>query len=203
MEMYKIVITGGPCAGKSTGFEWIKKALNEKGYTVLCIPETATEFIMGGVAPWTCGTNIDFQKCQMELQLTKERLFIRAAQTMNNDKIVILCDRGALDNKIYMSDEDYQEVLSFLNLDEDALMNSYDAIFHLVTAALGAEKFYTTENNAARTETVEEAIALDYKLIDAWNNHPNFKIIDNSTDFENKMKRLIIEIFDFLDNKNA
>lgn len=203
MELYKIVITGGPCAGKSTAFSWLKRVLSEKGYTVLCVPETATEFIIGGVAPWTCGTNLDFQKCQMELQLTKERLFMRAAKTMNADKIIIICDRGALDNKIYMNDNDYDKVLSFLNIDEKTLLDSYDAVFHLVTAALGAENFYTTENNAARIETMDEAIDLDYKLINAWKKHPNYKIIDNSTDFEYKMKRLIHEIFDFLDSKNA
>lgn len=34
----------------------------------------------------------------------------------------------------------------------------YDAIFHLVTAAFGAEEFYTLANNPdSRTETVEQA----------------------------------------------
>jgi hypothetical protein len=37
-------------------------------------------------------------------------------------------------------------------------------VIHLVTAAIGAEKYYTTENNAARTETKEEARALDIKV---------------------------------------
>ncbi len=203
MEIYKIVITGGPCAGKSSAFLWLKRALSEKGFTVLCVPETATEFIMGGVAPWTCGTNIDFQKCQMELQLTKERLFLRAAQSMKDEKIIIICDRGALDNKIYMSDVDFKEVLSFLDINEEEVMDSYDAVFHLVSAANGAADFYTTENNAARTETVDEAVALDYKLIDAWKNHKNFFVIDNSTDFENKMKRLINIIFEYLHIENA
>ena len=51
---------------------------------------------------------------------------------------------------------------------------------HLVTAANGAEKFYTGDNNQARYETVEEAIALDSKLIDAWVGHPSFAIIENN-----------------------
>ena len=82
MEITKIVITGGPCAGKSTALSWIQHAFEQKGYTVLFVPETATELITGGVAPWTCGTNLDFQKCQMELQLEKEKLFEQAATTM-------------------------------------------------------------------------------------------------------------------------
>lgn len=46
----KIVITGGPCAGKTTGMSWIQNAFTERGYTVLFIPEIATELISGGGA---------------------------------------------------------------------------------------------------------------------------------------------------------
>jgi len=41
----------------------------------------------------------------------------------------------------------------------------YDAVIHLVTAAIGAEQFYTTENNAARTEGVELARKIDGKIL--------------------------------------
>ena len=34
----------------------------------------------------------------------------------------------------------------------------YDAVFHLVTAAQGAERFYTLENNQARSETPEQVL---------------------------------------------
>jgi hypothetical protein len=50
-----------------------------------------------------------------------------------------------------------------------------------VTAADGALKFYTTENNEARYETVEQAIELDKKLINAWVGHPHFCIVQNSS----------------------
>ena len=75
-----------------------------------------------------------------------------------------------------------------------ALRDQYDAVFHLVTAAKGAERFYTTVNNTARTETPEQAAALDDQLIAAWTGHPHLRVIDNSTDFEEKMRRLIAEI---------
>jgi hypothetical protein len=35
----------------------------------------------------------------------------------------------------------------------------YDGVFHLVTAAIGAEKFYTLANNTARSETPEQVIS--------------------------------------------
>lgn len=197
-DITKIVITGGPCAGKSTAISWVQNAFTQMGYSVLFVPETATELITGGVAPWTCGTNCDYQKCQMKLQIEKEKIFCEAAATMDAEKVLIVCDRGALDNKAYMNELEFASVLGALGANEVELRDQYDAVFHLVTAAKGAADFYTTANNTARTETVEEAVAMDDKLISAWTGHPHFRVIDNSSDFENKMRRLVSEISSFL-----
>lgn len=198
MDISKIVITGGPCAGKSTAMSWIQKEFTQMGYTVLFIPETATELISGGVAPWTCGTNAEYQKCQLKLQIEKEKIFIQAALTMPADKLLIVCDRGALDNKAYLNDVEFANAVQSIGSNEVELRDNYDAVFHLVTAAKGAEEFYTTENNPARTETAAEAAVLDDKLISAWTGHPHFRVIENTSSFEDKMKRLIAEIASFL-----
>ena len=197
-EVTKIVVTGGPCAGKSTAMSWIQNAFTQMGYTVLFIPETATELITGGVAPWTCATNGEFQKCLLRLQLEKERVFELGAKTMDTPKVLIVCDRGALDNKAYMDGLEFANVLEYLDTNEIELRDTYDAVFHLVTAAKGAEEFYTTANNSARTESLEEAVQIDDKLISAWTGHPHLRVIDNSTNFEEKMRRLIAEISSFL-----
>ena len=198
MEISKIVITGGPCAGKSTAMSWVQNAFTQMGYTVLFVPETATELITGGVAPWTCSTNVEFQKCQIKLQIEKEKIFEQAAQTMMPNKVLIVCDRGTLDNKAYMDDIEFVEAVRYIGSNEVELRDNYDAVFHLVTAAKGAEQFYTTANNSARTETVEEAAALDDKIIFAWTGHPHLRVIDNTSSFEDKMKNLIGEIASFL-----
>ena len=52
----------------------------------------------------------------------------------------------------------YEQIV---NKNEKDLRDNYDAVFHLVTAAKGAEEFYTLSNNTARTETVEEAMNLE------------------------------------------
>ena len=198
MKITKIVITGGPCAGKSTGMSWIQKAFTQMGYTVLFVPETATELIIGGVAPWTCPTVVDFQKLQCKLQMEKEKVFENAAKSMPTDNVLIVCDRGVLDSKAFVSKEEFDDVLAYFGSSEIEFRDNYDAVFHLVTAAKGAEEFYTTANNEARTETPEQAIAVDDKLIAAWTGHPHFRVIDNSSDFETKMKKLISEIASFL-----
>ena len=198
MTVQKIVITGGPCAGKTTALSWIANNLPDKGYRVLFVPETATELIGGGLTPWGCGTNLDYQRCQMELQLEKERLFERGARTMNADKILIVCDRGAMDNKAYMTDAEFLCLCEELETSEVELRDRYDAVFHLVTAAKGAVEAYTFANNAARYETVEQAAALDDRIIAAWTGHPHLRIIDNSTAFEEKLEKLLHEILVFL-----
>ena len=198
MQVRKIVITGGPCAGKTTALSWIQNEFTKRGYRVLFISETATELISGGVAPWTCGSNVDYQEGQVHLQLEKEGVFERAARTMDVDKILIICDRGVLDNKAYMNEQEWAQVLERLSLNEISLRDTYDAVFHLVTAAKGAQEAYTLANNAARYETVEQACEMDERLIAAWTGHPHLRIIDNSTDFQKKLERLIAEMASFL-----
>ena len=198
MKIDKIVITGGPCAGKTTAMSWIRNEFFKRGYTVLFVPETATELITGGVAPWTCGSGVEFQKCLALLQHKKEEIFTRAARSMNTDKVLIVCDRGLMDNKAYMSELDFAEVVRELNGSEVELRDEYDAVFHLVTAAKGALEAYTLSNNKARTETPEQAAALDDALIAAWTGHPHLRVIDNSTSFEKKLEKLLAEIAAFL-----
>ena len=77
MEITKIVITGGPCAGKTTAMNRIQGEFTKLGYTVLFVPETATELITGGVAPWTCGTNVEYQKCQIIDCMMLESLYCK------------------------------------------------------------------------------------------------------------------------------
>lgn len=198
-QITKIAITGGPCAGKSTALSWINEEFTKKGYKVLFIPETATELITGGVAPWTCETDIDFQTAVLKLQLAKEEIFEEVAQHLYDaQKVLIVCDRGTLDGKAYIEKHNFDKILNNLHFTETQLKDNYDAVFHLVTAAKGASEFYTLANNSARTETIEEAIANDDKIISAWAGHSHFRVIDNSTDFKKKMQRFVTEISNFL-----
>lgn len=198
MQIKKIVITGGPCAGKTTAMGRIQKEFAKIGYCVLFVPETATELITGGVAPWTCASNEEYQQCQILLQKGKEKIFERAAAKMNAEKLLIVCDRGVMDNRAYMNDQEFADVMQALGLNEIEERDQYDAVFHLVTAANGALQAYTLANNAARIETPEQAVRLDEKVIAAWTGHPYLRVIDNSTSFEEKLNRLIREIAAFL-----
>ena len=194
----RIVITGGPCAGKTTAMSWIQNAFTRDGYLVLFVDETATQLSSGG-APWKLTRdNREYQYQVTRLMLAKEEAFIGAAKTFGADKVLVVCDRGALDNRAYMTADEFRYVLEKLDTSEVELRDHYDAVFHLVTAAKGAEEFYTLANNAARYETVEEAVRTDDALIAAWTGHPHLRVIDNRYDFDGKMLALIREISAFL-----
>lgn len=193
----KIVVTGGPCAGKTTAMQKIVEEFTERGYKVFVVSETATELILGGAKPF--GKDpieiVEFQRYVLNLQLAKERLFETIANNCDQDTI-ILCDRGVMDNRAYISNQTFKELLKEQNLNEMELMSSYDLVIHLVTAADGAEENYTLANNSARTETVEQARELDKKTLDSWTGHEKLEIItnDNKT-FDEKIHDAISVIY--------
>lgn len=197
-KIIKIVLTGGPCGGKSTAIEEINEYFTPKGYTVISVPETATELISNGIAPWNCKNGYEFQTILMTLQLKKEELALRAAKGMNADKILMIFDRGMLDNKGYVTGEEFDQLMKDFNTNEVYERDKYDAVIQLVSAAKGAEDAYTTKNNPARKDLINEARELDDKMIYAWNGHPHFRVVDNRTDFKEKINRVIKEIALFI-----
>ena len=197
MKIWEFVITGGPCAGKTVALNIIRKELTEKGFKVIIGNETATELICSGIFPWEL-EKVKFQELLMERAINKEKVIRKAAKHLEKD-VVIFYDRGLLDGKAYVSDEEFSRILETNNFNEKQINNQYDGVFHLVTAANGAEKFYTLSNNEARVETMEEARILDKRTIDVWKDNEKLKIIDNSTDFEGKIERLLNEIYAILE----
>jgi len=197
-QITKIVITGGPCAGKSTALTWIQDEYNKKGYSVVFVPESATELILAGLSSSTLKSNIEFQALLLKNQLNKEKLFEEYAKKLESDKVLIVCDRGAMDGKAYIKPDEYGQMLKYLGVTEVELRDNYDAVFHLITTANGAEEYYTLENNKARFEKLDDARKSDKKTLQAWTGHPHLRVIDNSTDFQGKMHKLITEISTFL-----
>lgn len=189
----KIALTGGPCAGKTTAASWIAEEFSKLGYHVMFVPESATELIVGGILLTDFPVE-DFQRMNIRNQLHKERLFEEAARLHPSDKVLIVCDRGLMDNEAYMGADAFARLLTGMELDRVRLRDDYDAVLHLVTAADGAEKAYTLSNNGARWESPEQARAVDGRLLQAWTGHPHLRVIGNDGTFEHKMRRVIREI---------
>ncbi len=200
-DIKRIVLTGGPCAGKTTALVRIGEHFSALGYKVFTIPEVPTMVTQSG---WNYLTNNkDFyyegEKVILELQLALEEKVQRMAETCHCPSVIV-CDRGAMDISAYISREMWKELTEACGTSSRELKTTrYDAVLHLVSAADGAEKYYTTANNAQRYEKADEeglaiARSLDKKIINAWTGHPHLRVINNSEDFERKMRRVIKEI---------
>lgn len=196
MSITRIVLTGGPCAGKSTGLAVIEQKLKNLGYRVIVMEEMATTVLRSGITPVDIG--LKFQSLLVKLQIDKDKRYNEILDKIDY-KTVILYDRGILDGQAYCTKIEFDNILKGAGLQPYEVMNHYDGVFHLVTAADGAEKFYTTENNSVRTETPEQAREKDKQTLNCWIGHPHLRVINNKDkNFEQKMTKLLGEIMGLL-----
>ena len=199
-EIKKIVLTGGPCAGKTTALVKITEYFSGFGYKVFNVPEVPTIYSTAGWNYLTPNRDLYYQgeRAILETQLTLENQFMKLAEVCSKP-VLIVCDRGAMDISAYIKPEEWEEIIRMAGTNSNALRESYDAVLHLVSAADGAEQYYTTATNATRYEQANEeglriARELDKKVIKAWTGHPHLRVINNHDDFENKLNRVITEI---------
>ena len=202
----KIVLTGGPCAGKTTTISRIEEHLIEKGYHVLVLNECATEMIKAGIRPFgdNAATVYDFENEVLNLQLYKEKRYNDFLSKYDDDtKIVILYDRGTVDVKAYLGEENYIKMLIENNLTHENLINEYDMVIHMITVAADMENRYSNSNNTARFEDSKEAIDLDKRTSDAWKEHNNLKVVPVCELLEEKINLAINYVDELLKEKEA
>ncbi len=202
-KIYKIVLTGGPGAGKTTAIARMQETFQKYGMATIVVPETATELINAGIAPWTCQSMFEFQHNLFRLQTAKEDIYEQCAQINKNPQVVLILDRGLLDNKAYLPEKEFEDILTSENTTEKDILSRYDAVFHLVTAANGARDDYTLDNNHTRTETPDQAVCLDDRLKSCWKDHPYLRTIAATPIFEEKLEHLQKEIETFLQTKGV
>ena len=195
--VHRIVLTGGPCGGKSTALSQITDRLQGFGFDVYCVPEAATLMFGGGgvrISGVSSSQCIAIQSELMRVMMAMEDSFTRLAHATGRRSIIV-CDRGAMDPSAYLPTEGWSALLNENGWSPVALRDRrYEAVIHLVTAADGAEASYTKANNPTRTETPSEARVLDKKLRDAWIGHPHLRVVDNSTDFTVKIQRVVAAV---------
>jgi CYTH domain-containing protein/thymidylate kinase len=189
--VFMIAVTGGPCGGKSTFLAKVYEWLQGFGIQAILVSETATELISAGITPSLIGIE-NFEEMLIGYQLQREETYLSAGKKIiKNHPVAILCDRGAMDCAAYIEKGVFLEISQKLGHSFKDLMNRYKMVVHLTTAAIGAEEFYTLQNNSARSESIEEARILDGKTQQAWLGHPHHIIIDNRTGFDAKMLRAL------------
>jgi len=188
------VLTGGPCGGKTTALARLSSYLRERGFETFTVPEAFTILASNGFSMnyfSVEGMGLCVQDTVMDMQMSLEDSFERVLRAKGRPA-VLLCDRGLMDGSAYMPSDEWDSFMAQRGIDSaDIREGRYNAVFHLVTAAEGAERFYSLDNNEARTETAEEARTLDHMSRAAWLGHPKHFVIDNKTDFEGKMNKLV------------
>lgn len=194
-DVKRIVLTGGPCGGKTTALAKIREKLESLGYNVLIVPEIATIVIPNAALDMQNLTEMQvfqFQREMLSLQDAFEASFLRLSTMMKPS--VIIHDRGLMDPCAFLSPEMWQALLNTRAGGVQAHRDMYDAVIHIRTAAHGAEKFYTLDNNAARTETPEQARAIDDRILKAWTGTPHLRVVDNDSNFDDKVQRILNEV---------
>lgn len=195
-NIYRVALTGGPCAGKTTALAQIISRFSDLGYLVYALPETPTIFANVSINFLTPDKQYfyNIEKAVLKYQIMMEDTFLELARNAPKP-VLIIADRGTMDISAYMEPTVWQALLDELGLSDVKLRDArYDAVIHMVSAAIGAEEFYTTENNNARTEGIELAREIDNKILKAWTGHPQLHIVENNVDFDIKVRSVVQSI---------
>lgn len=205
-KIAKVVLTGGPCGGKTAAINYLQDILIARGYKVFSVPEASTLLQTNGakypgIIAGKDDTLLNYEIYLIELQMQLEDSIVGIASLLDHEKIVVLCDRGNMDVKAYVPTETWNNLLARIGMTELMLLSRYDLVCHLVTAAVGAEEFYTQANNTARIETSVEAKVIDEITVNCWKDHQQHLIIPNGPGgFNGKLEHLTNSVIDFLDN---
>jgi len=199
-KVWKLVLTGGPCGGKTTCQTRLATFFENLGWKVYRVPETANILLSGGVnfAELDDEAAERFQENLLKTMIQIENSFFDLANAACEDRnTLVICDRGAMDASAFISREQWEHILHRNGLDEVEIRdNRYNQVIHMVSAAKGAEQFYSIEHHASRSEGIELAKDRDTAAARAWVGHPYVGIVDNSMDFESKIKTVVSKVAD-------
>lgn len=178
MSVTRIVLTGGPGGGKSTAADLFRR---EVGSRVVVVPEAATLLFSGGFPRCADADAIrETQRAIFHLQRSLENV-----QAARFPERVLLCDRGTLDGAAYWPGG-AESFYAAMETDAEAELARYDAVLFFETAAVGGVQI--EGGNRVRTESTDEAVALDRRLRDIWSAHPRFTFIPHAASFFAKLQ---------------
>ena len=190
-----IVITGGPCSGKTSAMSVLRERLAREHVPAVFVDEAATDLILAGIMPDFKGSMLPFQIKVAALQIARETAARKAAAALGENALVI-CDRGVCDGKAYVTADEFAQVLDAVGLSAREAAERYDAVFCLESTAKSNTGAYTRENNATRSEDVQTAVQVDDRTIAAWSSHPAFHFLASENTFDEKVEKLIAGILE-------
>lgn len=206
-KINKIVLTGGPCAGKSTILSALKDHYGDK---VVLVREAARQLfsipydqggpgIPGRDIEWSEEYARNFQKLILEKQMADEASAQSAAEKLtqeNGQPVTIVCDRGILDGAIYMPGG-REEFFSYFGLTLEECVARYDRVIHLNSLATDNPELYEElRQKGQRRKNSEEYISLDEQTFRAWQGHPKRERIMATESIDQKLEKVVEVIED-------
>jgi predicted ATPase len=174
----RIVITGGPGAGKTAVLELARQVLCRH---VAILPEAAGIVFGGGFPRETAAAaRRAAQRAIFHVQRELETLADASGSA------IVLCDRGTVDGSVYWCGEgNLFEAAGTTAADELA---RYDLVIHLRSPS--RTRGYN-RTNPLRLETPEAAHELDQLILAAWSPHPRRVIVDPHRRFIDKAAHVL------------
>lgn len=171
------VLTGGPCAGKTTVTSAITGEWDDK---LTVAPEVATVLLEhlypkpgGDFKLWIH----NLQTAIYPVQLSCERAQLSLAEHKGHR--LVLCDRGSLDGAAYVPGG-MSEFVGICGIrDPQAELARYDFVIHLESVATVDQGLWDAlkATNPARYETYEQAVEREMALREIYKGHPNYHFI--------------------------
>jgi predicted ATPase len=189
--MKKVVLTGGPCSGKTAVLGALRA---EFPRDVVFVPEAATLLLAGGVPvpgthlPWSPQWQSAFQAGVLGVQFALEETHLLLAHSLGGRLLV--CDRGVLDGAAYTLGG-VEEFCNRYRVDREAALARYEAVLHLESLATADPARYGTAGNATRFESLEEARRLERATRAAWAGHPRHRLLDGGRGLDGKVAEVV------------
>ncbi|MEZ4251114.1 MAG: ATP-binding protein [Polyangiales bacterium] len=187
--MKRIVLTGGPGAGK-TAIQQV--AVQAYPGRLVVVPEAAT-ILFGGGFPRL--EDVPSRKTSQRAIYHVQRELERLHEGIANG-CALLCDRGTVDGAAYWPEPDtdafFEEVGS--SCAEELARYHAVIILDVPTAAQGYD-----HRNPTRIETPDEASRIGHRIQEAWRDHPRCTRVGAAPSFWSKIQRSVDLIGQALD----
>lgn len=174
----RVVLTGGPGAGKTAVLELVRQAFCEH---VKVLPEAAG-IVFGGGFP---------RRAEGEAQRAAQRAIFHVQRELEaaadgDNAAIVLCDRGTVDGGAYWPGPG--DLWSAVGTSLEEQLRRYDAVIHLRTPTAGSGY---NQHNPLRIESALQAFSIDVRIGELWERHPRRFVVEASMDFIDKAARAV------------